>query len=156
MRSLLAPCTHNYILLYTSAHPAPVSRCRVSLLCHLNEPLRLLLFYLVVCRSCCEVGSRPSPALPLKVSERRMKLCRSDESQRLTANSHQSSCGRWGGGRDAGCLGARRFSEDSPLLTRPIGLLCADMVLRSKLQFTHNTSFTAGERERQCQCNIVI
>lgn len=102
-----APHTHNYIPLYTSALPAPVlSFCEKSnsLLCHLIELLRLLLFYLSVCWSLREVGGRPSPALSVKVSELWMKMCRSDECHRLTANFHQRSCG-WGGAEMWGARG---------------------------------------------------
>lgn len=49
-----------------------------------------------MCWSVHDVGGRPSPAPSVKVSEPWMKLCRSDESLGLTANFHQSSCGRGG------------------------------------------------------------
>lgn len=51
-----------------------------------------------------EVDGRPSSAPSVKVSELGMKVCRSEECHTLTANFHQSNCGRGreGGGRDAG------------------------------------------------------
>lgn len=99
---LTLTCT-SYTQLHPSVHLSPpsapdLSFCEKSnpLLCHLIELLRLLLFYLSVCWSLREVGGRLSPALSVKVSEPRMKLCRSDECHRLTANFHQSNCGRGG------------------------------------------------------------
>lgn len=162
MRSLCAPCTHNYILLYTSAHPAPVFQCGVSLLCHLNEPPRLLLFYLRVCRSLREVGGRLSPALPVKVSERQMKLCRSDECQRLTANSHQSSCGRGGGERLVawGPVGFLRILHCLPgLMAQYVQIWSCSLTCNSLV----TPVYTAGERGKtakqssttQC-CNVFI
>lgn len=94
----IAPHTQSYILLYTSAPPRLQSFRDKSnpLLCHLIEPLRLLLFYLSTCWSRREVDARLSPALSAKVTELRMKVCRSDECCRLTVNLHQSNCGRGG------------------------------------------------------------
>lgn len=130
-----------------------LSFCEKSnpLLCHLIELLRLILFYLSVCWSLREVGGRLSPALSVKVSEPRMKLCRSAECHRLTANFHQSSCGRGGAEtQDArGPLSSLRILHYlSSLLTHrvetwPCSLLRSRVYsLCGKLQFTYrpNTS----------------
>lgn len=104
---------------------------RNSVLCRLVELLWLLLFYLSLCWSECEVGGHAFYALCVKVSELQMKLCRSDVCQRLTANFHQSSYRARGGMNHSVPRGPMPLwgSSMTPhpcllsLWTRPCGLL---------------------------------
>lgn len=123
----------NCILLYTSALPAAVlSFCEKSssLLCHLIELLRLLLFYLSVCWSLCKVGGRPS----LFSLYKRSVSCEWSCVDQMCAIDWQlifikAALGK--GGWNIGCPEASFLSEDSPLLIRLTESLCGDMALQS-------------------------